>query len=100
MPVAGRGIRQGVGGRRKAGQTTFRVRLEMSFCSDLAGSPSSGHTDSRASSFKPRVRGSNPRAGTLNTKLELRPWICLPARSGPWTRRPGERVPRLVAALV
>jgi hypothetical protein len=44
-----------------------RVRIQMSFWSDLAGKPSSGHTDKGESSFKPRVRGSNPRAGTLNS---------------------------------
>src|SRR5262245_43153508 len=59
----------------------------MSFLGDLAGQPSSGHTDKAAGSlkgfaeqhdsgatqlsfscmnlFKPRVRGSNPRAGTI-----------------------------------
>jgi hypothetical protein len=36
----------------------------MSFWFDLAGKPGSGYTDKGERSFKPRVRGSNPRAGT------------------------------------
>ena len=64
-PWRAAGPRRGVGGRWKAGHTTFRVQLEMSFCPVLAGQPSSGHTDSRASSFKPKCAGSNPAAGTF-----------------------------------
>src|SRR5262245_23750254 len=40
------------GGRRKADRAEGGVRLQMSFRTDLAGKPSSGHTDKAASSFK------------------------------------------------
>jgi hypothetical protein len=40
-----------------------RVRIQMSFWSDLAGKPSSGHTDKGQSPFKPMAAGPNPAAG-------------------------------------
>src|SRR6202011_1117690 len=46
------------------GMMRGRVRIQMSFWSDLAGKLSSGYTDKGESSFKPMGAGSNPAAGT------------------------------------
>jgi hypothetical protein len=64
-----------------------RVRIQMSFWSDLAGKASSGHTDRAESSFKPRVRGSNPRAGTSSSDRLPLGWRFLDYSRRHWPQR-------------